>query len=78
VVDGIEELRPACADAALGALSDDGVIVWDNSDRKEFFVAKPDLESHGFKQLAWQGLGPTAITGWETSILYRDNNCLGI
>jgi hypothetical protein len=78
VIDGIEELRPECARAALAALTDEGVLIWDNSDRAEFAAAFPELERHGFRQLAWAGMGPTAVTGWETSVLYRERNCLGI
>lgn len=78
VVDGIEPLRPACADAALRELSDDGVIVWDNSDRVEFDEGMERLRGEGFRHLPFKGLGPTAVTAWETSVVYRDANCLGI
>lgn len=78
VVDGIEHLRPACAEAALDELSDDGVIVWDNSDRVEFERGMEVLGPKGFRQLPFKGLGPTAVTAWETSVVYRDRNCLGI
>lgn len=78
VVDGIEHLRPACAEAALGELSDDGVIVWDNSDRVEFERGMESLRAAGFRQLPFKGLGPTSTTAWETSVVYRDRNCLGI
>ncbi|HEX2195594.1 MAG TPA: FkbM family methyltransferase [Actinomycetota bacterium] len=78
VVDGIERLRPACARAALDELSDDGVVVWDNSDRAEFEEGMALLRPAGFRHIPFKGLGPTAITAWETSVVYRDRNCLGI
>jgi hypothetical protein len=78
VVDGIEPLRPACARAAVDELADDGVIVWDNSDRPEFDQGMEHLRPAGFRHLPFKGLGPTAVTAWETSVVYRDRNRLGI
>jgi hypothetical protein len=78
VVDGIEPLRPACAEAAVDELAEDGVIVWDNSDRAEFAQGMQALRARGFRHLPFKGLGPTAVTPWETSVVYRDRNCLGI
>ncbi len=78
VVDGIEELRPDCARVALSSLNEDGVFIWDNSDRPEFDIGMAELAKQGFRSLSWTGLGPTAITGWKTSVIYRSNNCLGI
>ena len=76
VVDGLR--RAATAIAALDNLKPDGVFVWDNSDRPEFGDAFPTLEGQGFRQLPFKGIGPVSRTAWETSILYRTGNCLGI
>lgn len=76
VVDGLD--RPRAAAAALNGLSDDGVIIWDNSDWPEFAQVFPRLQEHGFRQLEFTGLGPINREGWPTSVLYRTDNCLGI
>lgn len=76
VVDGLA--RTQAAAAAVAGLKDDGVIIWDNSDWPEFGDAFPLLQEQGFRRLAFTGLGPISRAGWETSVLYRDGNCLGI
>lgn len=76
VVDGQD--RAGAAGAALGALKPDGVIVWDNSDWAVFAEVLPRLREQGFRHLPFTGLGPISRQGWETSVLYRDGNCLGI
>lgn len=76
VVDG--ENRQRAAAAALGGLKHDGVIIWDNSNWPDFYEAFPALQEKGFKQIAFAGLGPISRSRWETSILYRAENCLGI
>ncbi|MGI8806345.1 MAG: class I SAM-dependent methyltransferase [Acidimicrobiales bacterium] len=76
VVDGMQ--RPKAAIAALDGLKPDGVMVWDNSEWDEFNDAFPTLQTNGFKQIPFTGIGPVNRFAWETSVLYRDDNCLGI
>jgi len=76
VVDGLA--RPRAAAAALDGLKDDGVIIWDNSDWPEFGEVFPLLRAHGFRHIDFAGLGPISRAGWQTSVLYRADNCLGI
>jgi precorrin-6B methylase 2 len=76
VVDGIE--RTKCLMAASKKLSPTGVIIFDDSDREEWFDGVNHLQKLGFKQLKISGLKPTGFGVDETSIFYRDNNCLGI
>jgi hypothetical protein len=76
VVDGLE--RPRAAAAALDSLTNDGVIVWDNSDWPDFANTFPLLQEHGFRQLGFTGLGPISRACTQTSVLYRTENCLGI
>lgn len=76
VIDGRD--RVSCAPYALAGLSPQGVIVWDNSDRGAYWKGFELLRQNGFRQLEFQGLGPVNLYPWETSIFYRDNNCLGI
>lgn len=76
VLDGRE--RVECAYNTIEALKDDGVIVWDNSDRIKYHEGFEYLKSKGFKRLELEGLGPLNFRGSQTSIFYRKNNCLGI
>lgn len=77
VVDG--RFRDLCADAAVGHLKPDGVIVWDNSERDDFNEKLRTLYGPlGFRALHFVGIGPIVPWTWRTSILYRDDNCLGI
>jgi hypothetical protein len=76
VVDGLE--RGRCALHAVASLSEGGVIVWDDSAWQEFTETWPGLESQGFRELDFSGLGPISRDKSRTSVLYRDGNCLGI
>lgn len=76
VIDGRD--RVACASAALQRLTDDGVIVWDNSNRGRYRPAYVELDRHGFRRLPFKGHGPISKQEWETSIFYRPANCLGL
>jgi hypothetical protein len=76
VIDGRDRVN--CARQALNALTDDGVIVWDDSQRRRYRGGIELLVSRGFRRLRFTGLGPIAGNGGETSVLYRPTNCLGI
>jgi hypothetical protein len=79
VVDGIKGRRYACGRLAVGSLSHRAVIVWDNADRPEFNEAWRDyLAPGGFRCLRLRGFGPLGWREWETAIIYRDGNVLGI
>jgi len=76
VIDGSN--RVECAEAALSCLTEDGVIIWDNSDRVEYKTGIASLKKAGFRQLEFTGLAPVNSNRMETSIFYRSKNCLGI
>jgi hypothetical protein len=76
VIDGVD--RNNCAEPALAALTDDGVVIWDNSDRPEYRSGFDVLEGAGFRELPFSGFGPINEYLWTTSIFYRNDNCLGI
>lgn len=75
-VDGLARARSA--QTALSSLSEAGVIVWDNADWADFRTTLPLLESRGFRSIGFRGMGPINRQRWETAIVYRDGNCLGI
>lgn len=76
VVDGRE--RVACAAVAVDVLSDRGVILLDDSSRGRYEAGIARLRSLGFRQLDFVGLKPAGLQGHQSSLFYRDNNCLGL
>lgn len=79
IIDGEKGTRYECGRLALESLSPRGVIVWDNADWPDFQKAWLDyLRPAGFRRLILRGFGPLGWREWETAILYRDGNVLGI
>lgn len=76
VIDGRDRVN--CAKNCLPALKENGVIIWDNSDREEYIEGYEYLIEKGFRRLDFGGMGPVNIDDWCTSIFYRSNNCLGL
>ena len=76
VVDG--RRRNECAIQSLSSLSGVGVFVWDNSERVRYAEGQQALIAHGFRRIDFAGRGPQLTRRWQTSIFYRDGNCLGI
>lgn len=76
VIDGRDRVQ--CAMNSLAALKDDGVLIWDNSDRPRYREGFAFLRDHGFKRLDFAGDGPINAFRSCTSIFYRAENCLGI
>ncbi len=75
VIDGRDRVN--CAKNSLEALKDDGVIIWDNSDREKYQEGYSYLIQNGFRRIDFEGLGPIG-SQWCTSVFYRDNNCFEI
>ncbi len=76
VLDGRERVR--CCMNSLDALTENGVFIWDNSDRPEYLAGYEFLLANGFKRIDFFGMGPLSTHSWCTSIFYRPLNCLGI
>lgn len=76
-IDGSTDRRQAFL-ASLRHLKDNGVIVWDNSDREEYTLAKEDVRKNDFKAIDFSGPVPCSIIKSRTSIIYRRENVLGI
>ncbi|WP_026630774.1 FkbM family methyltransferase [Dyadobacter alkalitolerans] len=76
IVDGRNRVK--CANFAVDYLTNDGVLILDNSEREWYQKAKDYLKERGFRRLDFIGMAP--IVGIETctSVFYRDGNCLGI
>jgi hypothetical protein len=76
VIDGRD--RVECTRFAIRSLKEEGVVVFDNSERPEYSEAFSFLAGHAYKKLDFEGMGPINSYSWTTSILYRPGNCLGI
>jgi hypothetical protein len=76
VIDGRDRVN--CARNCLSALRDDGVIIWDNTDRRKYAPGRAFLVDNGFKRLPFAGLGPRVARLWETTVFYRPDNCFEI
>lgn len=76
VIDG--RWRCESATASVQCLTDDGVMIWDNSERERYADTQTELRAKGFKQLRFRGMAPSSVALQETSIFYRQENCLGL
>lgn len=76
VIDGRDRVN--CARHAPAALSERGLIIWDNSEREAYATGIASLRAAGFTEVEFNGLGPINPGPWRTSIFYRPGNCLGL
>ena len=76
LVDGLERAR--CLPCAVGALSEAGVVLLDDSHREAYQPALRACMDDGFRVLRLVGAKPDHLTEAECVLLYRDGNCLGI
>lgn len=76
VIDGRDRVN--CAMNSIKALKDNGIIIWDNSDRAEYEEGFAFLYKNGFTKIEFVGLAPIVSIKGETGIFYRRHNCLGI
>jgi hypothetical protein len=72
------EERVNCVKNSLGALTDAGVIVLDDSERSEYKEAIDFLRINGFKQLDFWGISAGILFKKCTSLFYKSKNCLEI
>ncbi|MBI5142058.1 MAG: FkbM family methyltransferase [Nitrospirae bacterium] len=76
VVDGRDRVN--CIKQAIGALTDRGVILLDDSQRDEYREGILHAKQMGFRDLSLEGLKPTGSGMDRTTILYRHDNCFGL
>lgn len=76
LVDG--RYRVDCLKVSIHSLTKEGVIVLDNSEREKYKEGFKELESKGFRHIAFWGMSP-GVAEWNcTTIFYKDGNCLNI
>lgn len=76
IVDGRDRVN--CCKYGVSALSSNGVIVLDDSERPEYQPARDFLISSGFRELSFSGISPGLFYLKATSVFYRSDNCLAI
>ncbi len=76
IVDGLH--RNECLINALEKLSENGVIVLDDSERQEYKKGIESVIGRGFKSLEFWGIAPTVLFKKCTMIFYKSNNCLKV
>ncbi|MFZ1517646.1 MAG: class I SAM-dependent methyltransferase [Ignavibacteriaceae bacterium] len=76
IVDGLH--RNECLINSINKLSENGVIILDDSERSEYCNGINFILGNGFKSLEFWGIAPTVLFKKCTTIFYKDKNCLNI
>ncbi|MEJ2883714.1 FkbM family methyltransferase [Pedobacter sp. GR22-6] len=76
IVDGRDRVN--CCKQSLSALTEDGIVVLDDSEREIYAEAHRFFKANGFKHLPFTGMAPGVITSKCTSVFYRSHNTLDI
>ena len=76
IIDGRDRVN--CCIQSMQALKENGVLILDDSERDRYDYARITLVNQGFKELSFSGISPGFFYRKETSVFYRNNNCLGI
>ena len=75
-VDG--QKRNECISHGIKALSNNGIIILDDSERSEYRDGIKLLEENYFKRIDFWGIAPGILFKKCTTIFYKSHNCLGI
>lgn len=76
IVDGRDRVN--CCKQAVNALSPNGVVVLDDTEREFYNEGMEFLKRQGFKKLLFSGISPGLFYNKSTSVFYKADNCLGI
>lgn len=76
IVDGRD--RVSCIKNAINSIKEKGVIVLDDSERKQYKDGTDFLLNRGFKKIDFWGISPGLFYRKSTTVFYKNNNCLGI
>jgi len=76
IVDGRDRVN--CCKYSVGALTENGVLVLDDSEREVYNAARVLLKAQGFKEISFSGISPGLFYEKATSVFYKADNCLGI
>ncbi len=76
IIDGRDRVN--CVKNSINRLTENGVIIFDNSDLPQYKEGVNFLIANGFKKLDFIGLSPVTPHNNCTSVFYKQLNCLGI
>lgn len=76
IVDGRDRVN--CIKNSIECLTSNGVIILDDSERSSYIDAIQYLINNGFKKIDFWGISPGLFYKKNTTIFYKNNNCLGI
>lgn len=76
IVDGRDRVN--CVKQSVHKLTDDGVILLDDSQRDEYREVRLMMNDLGFLHLELEGLKPNGFERDSVSVFYRKKNCLGL
>ena len=76
IVDGRDRVN--CCKHGVTALSENGAIILDDSERAHYQEAREFLKQQGFKELSFSGISPGLFYNKATSVFYKSANCLEI
>lgn len=76
IIDGIH--RVECCLASSYYLTNKGVIVLDDSERKQYSDGIKHLIKEGFRRIDFWGISPGQLYRKCTTIFYKTNNCLSL
>lgn len=76
VIDGRDRVN--CVRQSEGSLTSRGVVVLDDSQREEYKKSYEIMNERGYRFVEFEGIKPTGIYYYRTTVFYKDGNCLGI
>lgn len=76
IIDGI--FRNECLIESISYLSENGVIILDDSERLEYSMGVERIIKQNFKRLDFWGISPGYLYRKATSVFYKDENCIGL
>ncbi len=76
IVDGRDRVN--CVKNSIDKLKENGIIILDDSERKEYNEAKEFLFYKGYKKIEFWGIAPGVFYNKCTTVFYKEHNCFGI
>ena len=76
IVDGSDRVN--CIKQSIDRLSDQGIIILDDSFRERYQEGISFAKEQGFRAISFEGLKPAGNRIDKSTIFYKDNNCFDI
>jgi len=76
IIDGI--FRNECLINSIDYLTENGVVILDDSERTDYTSGVNFILSNNFKRVDFTGIAPGLLYSKSTSIFYKSGNCLNI